>query len=275
MDFPSSDVLMDSFPQVKNQFVFHYTTYASALGILISGRMRLGALTNMNDPLEFQDYRDEPLESCSDNAQKQSSLWHLEYKNAVAEKERCVRLVSFSIDKPKLKDCQEKTYTLLSKGWARTRMWAQYADNHKGVCFVFDKECLVSEFKREFNPSYKPFYNEVKYTNKLESLKDALRPPCKSLLTEDKIEFLFQKCQDFRDEQEFRLLLIKKDLKNHQETVSFSIVNALCGVITGVKFPIENRVVIQRAIMSCNPKIKFFSISWDYGMPEVNDLSFV
>lgn len=271
MELLSSEVLMNPFPQEEKQFVFHYTTYASALGILLCGRMRLGTLTNMNDPLEFQDYRDEPLVFCSNNAEGQSPLWHSEYENAVAEKERFVRLASFSIDKQEMKDCQEKSCTLLSKGWARTRMWAQYADNHKGICLVLDRERLKSAFERDF-ASYKTFCKEVKYTNKLKPLKDALKPPCKSLLTKDKIEFLFQKCQDFRDEQEFRLLLIKEDLKDNQEIVSFSIVEALYGIITGARVPKENQQSLQKAIMCCNPEIKLFSISWDYGLPEINNI---
>lgn len=272
MVYPSRDMLMNPFPQVNGQFVFHYTTYTSALGILLSQQICLGSLTNMNDPLEFQDYREGSFDYCSNNKKDQPILLYSEYKNAVEEKERAVRLASFSIDEPIQKDCQEKCYNLLSKGWARSRMWAQYADNHKGLSLVFDREFLEIEFKGAFD-TYESFCDKVKYTNNLKPLKNALSSPCKSFLEGDKIKFLFQKCQDFRDEQEFRLLLIKEDLKDDKEMVSFSIEKTLCGVIMGTKFPIENRRPLQKAIECCNPKIKLFSISWNYGMPEINNFA--
>ena len=179
MVYPSKDMLMNPFSQAKNQFVFHYTTYTSALGILLSQQMYLDSLNNMNDPLEFQDYRNEPFSYCHNSKKDQPTLLYSEYKKAAEEKERTVRLVSFSIDKPIQKDCKEKCYNLLSKGWARTRMWAQYADNNKGLCLVFDTECLKKEFKSTFN-SYRTFCNEVKYTNNLRLVEDALSPPCES-----------------------------------------------------------------------------------------------
>lgn len=29
------------------------------------------------------------------------------------------------------------------RGWARSRMWAQYGESHRGVCLVFDRESMV------------------------------------------------------------------------------------------------------------------------------------
>ena len=55
MKYPSNTDLEMLASTTAEQYLFHYTTYSSALGILLSGQMRLGALANMNDPLEFQD----------------------------------------------------------------------------------------------------------------------------------------------------------------------------------------------------------------------------
>jgi hypothetical protein len=102
-------------------------------------------------------------------------------------------------------------------------------------------------------------------------LQESLEQNCKSLLTSEKIDFLFQKCQDFRDEQEFRLLLINKDLKETNELVSFSITDSLCGIIPGVNFPKENELSLKKAVEYCNPKIKWLPIWWNYGMPHLAD----
>ncbi len=274
MVYPSEFDLMRDFQKEKNRFLFHYTTYSSALGILLSRQMRMGFLVNMNDPLEFVSHRDDGIVTHGGTNEEVFSKLN-QFTNAVIEKERSVRLASFSVDMPdndQSNTCQENFYNNLNFGWGRSRMWAQYADNHKGVCLIFDRECIEKEFKDAFeSKSCECFCKKVIYTNDLEPIRDALSHPCDSFLTADKIDFLFQKCQDFRDEQEYRLLLINKKLKDPNETVSFSIENSVCGVITGVKFPKENKSSLEAAIKSCNPQIRRFYVRWDYGMPNISE----
>ena len=269
----SKSDLTRHFPINEKQFLFHYTTFSSALGILLSQQMRLSPLANMNDPLEFEDHHNEPLvfDGFPSNEYLISKI--SDYEEAVTEKEKSVRLASFSMDMPIFntqKGGQENCYNNLSKGWARSRMWAQYADNHKGVCLIFEKDNLEKNFKNHFHSnSCKTYCREVNYTNNLDPIREALCQPCKSLLTPDKINFLFQKCQDFRDEQEFRLLLINSELKKINESISFPIESSICGVITGVRFPKEDKPALQQAIQCCNPEIKRFSLWWEYGMPQI------
>ncbi|MBR2090960.1 MAG: DUF2971 domain-containing protein [Fibrobacter sp.] len=53
-------------------------------------------------------------------------------------------------------------------------MWAQYADNHKGVCLIFDKLCLEKEFKGSFEKSScETFCDVVNYTNNLNPIRNA------------------------------------------------------------------------------------------------------
>jgi hypothetical protein len=58
MKYPTDSLLESNDPRKNDQFLFHYTTYSAALGILLSQQMRLGPLVNKNDPLEFEDHRD-------------------------------------------------------------------------------------------------------------------------------------------------------------------------------------------------------------------------
>lgn len=270
MIYPSDIDLMQHFPREENQYLFHYTSYASALGILLSQRMRMGCLKNMNDPLEFQDHQKDPIVFNDNPSNEELALRMRRFKDAVIERERAVRLASFSMDISK--GSQGEYYNNLSKGWARSRMWAQYADNHKGVCLVFDKKNLVEDFENAFKlESCETHCGMVDYTNNLEFLEETLSRPCDSFLTSDKIQFLFLKCEDFKDEQEFRLLLINKKLKGENEMVSFSIANSICGVIPGTKFPKENELALRKAMNSCNASIRWLPIWWDYGMPRLSD----
>ena len=277
MHYPSDIELMRHNPVDSLQYVFHYTTYSSALGILLSHQMRLGSLINMNDPLEFQDHHGEGLVFHGNPSNEFLASKIQNFENAVTEKEKTVRLVSFSVDAPFFNQpngCQENFFNNLSKGWARSRMWAQYADNHKGVCLIFEKDNLEKAFRSAFNSeSCKVFCKKVNYTNDLTALKDTLSKSCESFLTLDKIEFLFQKCEDFRDEQEFRLLLINKALKDVKEVVSFPIKGSLCGAIMGARFPKENEATLKKAMECCDSEIRLFSIWWDYGEPKLYDFT--
>ena len=263
MEYPSILNLTESCPTNKNMYLFHYTAYSSALNILLSQRLRLGSLKYMNDSLEFEDHHGQPFRFQGEYSEQEYMDKVRDYENAVSEKDRSVRFASFSMDR-------YPCYNNFSKGWARSRMWAQYADTHKGVCLIFDKTNLINAFKSKFkNDACRTYCREVNYTNNLQTSGDALSLPCKSLLTEDKIEFLFQKNEDFRNEQEFRLLLINTDLKNPEDIVSFSIADTICGIITGVKFPKENELPLKKAVESCNPAIKIFPMSWHYGVPGI------
>ena len=268
MEYPSNVDL--EYPINGSKYLFHYTSYLSALGILLSQQMRLGSLANMNDPLEFQDHSNEGLIFVGNSPEEECDLKIKNYEKAVIEKQNSVRLASFSMDffSGNHTDCDNN----LSKGWARSRMWAQYADNHKGVCLVFEKKNLVESFRKGLTGDLcKTYCRSVHYTNNLEQLKNALWRSCKSLLSNDKIGFLFQKSKDFRDEQEFRLLLINKKMRDDKEIVSFKISNAICAVIPGVRFPKEDELSLKEAMKKCNPQIKWLSICWNYGIPHLFD----
>lgn len=154
MRYPSCVDLELVVPVEESKFLFHYTTYSSALGILHSRQMRLSSLANMNDPLEFQDYHGDGVVIIGNPSNEECAAQVFSFENALTEKERSVRLACFSMDMPftnKTEGCQKNYYNNLSKGWARPRMWAQYADNHKGVCLIFDKGCLINSFKNAFD----------------------------------------------------------------------------------------------------------------------------
>ena len=100
MHYPSDIELMRHNPVDSLQYVFHYTTYSSALGILLSQQMRLGSLINMNDPLEFQDHHGEGLVFHGNPSNEFLASEIQNFENAVTEKEKTVRLASFSVDAP-------------------------------------------------------------------------------------------------------------------------------------------------------------------------------
>lgn len=258
-------------PYPHENYLYHYTSYPAALNILCCKSLRLGQLTTMNDPLEFENHKRDPIAFHGDISNEETSKTMNSFSEGVKRRNRCVRLMSFSID---YRQTIDDAYNRLTRGWARTRMWAQYADNHKGVCLVFDKSKLIDSFSNTFPKKTKCC--KITYSNNFEDLKEAWESPC--LLNNQtnrdfsnfwfeskKLKFFFQKCKDFRDEQEFRFLLVNGDLKYDDIVISFPFKDALKGIILGDRFKSEDRTTMENVAND----IPIFRIWWHLGEPEL------
>ena len=127
-------------PMIGNdKYLYHYTSLNRAFEhILHEGKLLLASLKLTNDPRESKDWNwtfrnisheiDIAIPSVEELVTVSSEI-NLKIK-------RDCKLCCFSID--------DKTKNLYSgRGWGHPRMWAQYADKHKGVCLVFDKDKLI------------------------------------------------------------------------------------------------------------------------------------
>ena len=266
MNSPTIEILQGCFKQLQNEdntprFLYHYTKFESAIRILASGRLFMRSLEKQNDPWEFLDREDtgiavinQSIEESSENLRK--------HDHAIAERKNFVRQTSFSIDTERL------------HGWNLTRMWAQYADNHNGVCLIFDYKQLCDDFEAAFaDKAPPPFHNPIDYVNlhKLDKLEEKYWEPNTTFLDEAHIELLFTKHNDFEHEQEYRFLAADCSLKNSNENLHFPIKNSFCGLITGKRFCLEdNRDVIllrmkhlRDAMNLCNRKSLLFNMDPD------------
>ena len=88
-------------------------------------------------------------------------------------------------------------------------------------------------------------------------------------LDEDHIKHLFTKLEDYAPEQEYRFLLVNKDLKNSAD-LQLPIKDSICGLITGDKFKSRGTAIkelLQKTIAECNENISTFEMNYD--IPEV------
>jgi hypothetical protein len=126
-------------PGDPRRYVYHYTRWERLLDIMQAG-FRLGALTAMNDPRESKDWNlptatQEPGPMVDQGA----------VNRTVASYRRKIRLGAFCIDQPYgAADNQGR------RGYARPRMWAQYAENHKGVCVVMSRAGLNEAIRARY-----------------------------------------------------------------------------------------------------------------------------
>ncbi|MBQ5908060.1 MAG: DUF2971 domain-containing protein, partial [Treponema sp.] len=198
-----------------DSLLYHYTSEESAHKILTNNTLKLSSLPKTNDPLEFED-----LSMIMFNREIRERGLKFKYlQDSFTERKNTVRFACFSIDSQCIKndDVSSQSYTgdLFFKGWARNRMWAQYADNHAGVCLVFDKNEFKNCFDVLANNSTEVLEDQkIKYTNDFSSYEKAMSNIEKEMnskidyrnfyLDGERRKFLFQKCEDFRDENEYR-----------------------------------------------------------------------
>ncbi len=150
--------------------VFHYTTNCSALKILTGKQLRLGQYGYTNDPRETKerlflptfDTTNYDYEIGNRIFQEINKIIHNEWK-----------ILCVTTNHPKLeaaKSEQEKkeireANPFLS-GNARPRMWAQYAENHQGVCMKLNGEKLDQKIAEQLEETSTIFCRSTDYSDR-------------------------------------------------------------------------------------------------------------
>lgn len=144
----SSDMNYD-----RGRLFYHYTTRSAAFeGILPSGELRFSQYSRMRDPLENK--RPRPIGhyaigSASDlDGLAAANEGFGEFDAAVARAWEATRLLAVTLD---AEDGYEGDAEPFGRGWARARMWEQYAERHRGVCLLFDRTKLRETILRSLD----------------------------------------------------------------------------------------------------------------------------
>jgi len=210
----------------------HYTKIETLIEhILPSKKLKLSKLTELNDPLEnrwkydhisYQGWK-APPEHCWE-ALKQ------EYQNLA----NCIKVCCFSA---------ENTQKPNAQIYKKMRMWAQYAQNHKGVCILFDKEKLILKADQQEKllhagdviyheklpiPTFSLEEDDFK-KNYQENYQEKIFQYLKTL----PYETIFAKTNDWGDEDEFRIAAYSKA----EETEFIDIENCISQIILGLETP--------------------------------------
>ena len=110
---------------VSESFVYHYTKRETALEkILPTGKIMLNVLEKTNDPREYLDWGITGVNGSED----MKPFWQaLALVNE--NRKRKTKVLCMTRD-----DYQKHTrFRLMRRGFARSRMWAQYGEGHKGL----------------------------------------------------------------------------------------------------------------------------------------------
>ena len=122
-------------------------------------------------------------------------------------------------------------------------MWAQYAENHAGVCLIFNREAIQHAVESTF-PHHHIYYGPVAYIDRgiVPNLStspyminvDYLEQYGQQKYLEDHIythhkRLFFEKCNDWRNEVEYRWVLFGDE----EQDLFFDFQSALRGIVFG------------------------------------------
>src|SRR6267378_2511083 len=236
------------------RFVYHYTRASTALEFILQNMsLRLGALPDTNDPAEGERWG---FVLVGDVLEGNPMTVFETVGQAIRDGHK---LVCFSRDVPGTERAGEQaistTDAIALRGYARDRMWAQYADNHRGVCLFFDRTVLEENFKRALGSKGVLRSGEVEYANGSQRLFEARQINLQEMKRDGASEYLrrhrekhsnalyFLKRTDWGSEWEYRLLILANDPAVEYEYVP--IHGALAAICVGDRFSEAYRPCIK------------------------------
>ena len=254
----------------------HYTTAEAAFAkILPSGRLRMNPYRRMRDPLENKELIFNSVGGWGNSAE----ISFGDLQGAIRRVRDAMRILSFT-------QGQERTSTdhldaaLFRCSWARPRMWEQYAENHSGVCLVFDRARLVEAIRYELARVGSYWDREVVYNLGGFATSDAAAidyDPTQGLSIEEAVavhavtyaqEFFFLKTEDWASEREYRFVLepASTDPDPADERPHFvSFADALRYVLVGERFSLWQSDSAQRISEAAGAELRF--MDWEHGFP--------
>jgi hypothetical protein len=174
-----------------------------------------------------------------------------------------------------------ETQGIFHKGYARSRMWSQFADAHKGVCVIFSKSKLLESIRVQAKGKYPEGQiivegRNVEYSNSKWSnfstftlTEETLQNPHVGLdVIEKSIDaYLFTKLKDYRDEQEYRIAVYHETLEK-LDYEKFIIKDAVLGIIIGDKC--NEAYDVNFEDIKGRYDINIFRMSWFKGTPHLD-----
>lgn len=229
-------------PENEDQYIYHYTSWEVLVAyILPDGQLRLGPFKGTSDPYEFTDWSPMSFgmgdKSLADSSRKATyGLWQLKDRT---------KLVAFASDGH---PGWEKD--IYRRGFSRPPMWAHYAGRFEGVCLVFDREVLLNKVVKTFPEASHVFSGKATYSlpprsgpayrinmNQVDDL--GVDRFLHQHIEQFKTELFFSKQEDWRYEQEFRIVVVTSE----EGDAFVEIRDSLCGVVLGHQCPLEPYVL--------------------------------
>jgi hypothetical protein len=262
---------------VADKYFFHYTTREAGFAHIVpSGKLRFSRYQDMRDPLENKGWRfvGGAWGAPSSDDEQAQALAYFQFDTLANEIRERSFLLSMTIDTTPENSGEVEPFC---RGWARARMWEQYAENHAGLCLVFDREALTANITNSLQaqgfaaPYHRPVIYEgdwmLKPSLNLNTLSGSVTPAIVSGYIEDNHDTLFfHKALDWESEREYRF----STTSSEEDDLYVEFGEALAAVIVGEKFPVWQR---PAAIELCaRTGIEAKRLDWTMGAPVLAEL---
>jgi hypothetical protein len=270
------------------EYLFHYTKENNIDNILNKQTLLFNNIFLTNDPYENKifdmfDFK-EINKDIDDNDSKRFYFQH--YNNM---KNRIIKTISFCMGENNNEAINENN----RPAYLYPRMWAQYGNNSKGVCFVFKKDLLIKNIEKQLSPDFHIFANPINYLdifdeNHVKEIEKLIRNRNRifkhpnqykrNMLVKNIIEnidkYFFIKDKDWEGEHEFRILIINKPHNSDvfPKKIKLDMSEVLHRVILGENFIYRNEeeeqinpeIELKMITLLChNKKVGLYSINRD------------
>jgi hypothetical protein len=268
--------------------VCHYTGKKAAISILSGKTINFSRLASCDDPRESKqwsfDFVGAEQRLCLEQYPEVPNL----FSSYIRNNSRVLCFCGWNDEKLDFSKDMIPHYreAYYRAGFARSRMWSQYGRErtcngrgHTGICLVFDRTRLEEEFESSFETN-KKFYGSVEYQYYLESFVRARKIECRNILIHSVDEalgmqidanfheYFFLKSMDYRDEHEYRLVVIV----DGGDSIGLPIESSLTAVIVGVDFPSDEYEHVDTLAQNCTSSVERWFLSWQEVRPQLLEL---
>ena len=263
MELSKNASLMDMIN--SDDALFHYTKRSTALEMVLSkNTFKLFHLLNTNDPREYKDR----LQGVT------GWNWSNETEELIKQVhtyfDALLRNYSYFSSFTENKYIDNKLH---SHGYIKPRMWAQYGEDHYGVCLVFSKQNFIDAIHDSidrnnfcvFNDSI--LYKESDKYSRSQSMSidgDSFVSSTPFKIAFEHIkkynkELFFQKDIDYRDEDEYRVVVCRsKENSEASQSLDIQATNCIKGIILGDRFPRVYKPTIEQLCKELKIEYKKF-----------------
>ncbi len=220
-------------------YLYHYTKPTTLCRILQSGSLRLGPYAETNDPAENQRWHFGMGGVVTPERERNDSYWR---DNEAADRltRQRAKLACLTMERSHVPD---SGHGFFHRGWARARMWEQYAQGHTGACLVFRKRELDAAVQQALPPTAGFYAGQVQYEDRrlISTLswtridRVGMEETVRQYLRQHWQERFFTKNLDWSSEVEYRYVALYDG-----EPLLVPIADALAAIVLGGRYPLAD-----------------------------------
>lgn len=269
----------------RKKYLYHYTSVEKAIKILYYETLQFSSITTTNDIFEQK-----PKLSFEDS-DIEISIKAKKIQNYFNKQRNRVKILCFSQDNQKIiKDenlpKDKQLANVIGRGFALPRMWAQYASNSEGVCFIINKEKLLRQLSIQEIDFIDRKVEYVKNYSTLKMNSDEITLLCKKIdskscdviseMIKNNFKYVkfnyFTKLDDWKTENEYRIIIISNE-GSEKDTVKINnLFSFLEGIVIGYNINDENRFILKKIVEERKNNFIIRQIYFDNTITSIQDI---